>query len=230
MTLVEEWRDLGRRNRRSSAFSTSPETGASAGRRSRSWARRAAWAFAGTGLQNGSTFGLYGIEIDARSPHSPPRTQVLANIPDLFGPGYTAEMTYYEHWSGARVFSAGARLRRPGAPLARHRSAAGELLAAARRLTPPERVRPPPGSTSAEPRRRALGHPPAGISTAAHATDPPVVAEQPRGEIACQHPFRGSVRCSRSPRSSLFRPSPQPATSSSCRPPRSTSPPIPRRR
>jgi hypothetical protein len=33
---------------------------------------------------------------------------VLANIPNLFGPGYTAEMTYYEHWSGARVFSAGA--------------------------------------------------------------------------------------------------------------------------
>ena len=34
-------------------------------------------------------------------------TQVLATIPDLFGPGRTAEMTYYEHWSGAKVFSAG---------------------------------------------------------------------------------------------------------------------------
>jgi hypothetical protein len=34
--------------------------------------------------------------------------QVLATIPDLFGPGRSAEMTYYEHASGARVFSAGA--------------------------------------------------------------------------------------------------------------------------
>jgi hypothetical protein len=33
--------------------------------------------------------------------------QVLCNIPDLFGAGRTAEMTYYEHWSGAKVFSAG---------------------------------------------------------------------------------------------------------------------------
>jgi len=33
---------------------------------------------------------------------------VLARIPDLFGPGKSAEMTYYEHPSGARVFSAGA--------------------------------------------------------------------------------------------------------------------------
>ena len=33
---------------------------------------------------------------------------MLATIPNLFGPGRTAEMTYYEHASGARVFSAGA--------------------------------------------------------------------------------------------------------------------------
>jgi hypothetical protein len=33
---------------------------------------------------------------------------VLARIPDLFGPGRTAEMTYYETPAGARVFSAGA--------------------------------------------------------------------------------------------------------------------------
>ena len=50
---------------------------------------------------------MYGIEIDARSEVSPPDTQVLATIPDLFGPGRSAEMTYYEHWSGAKVFSAG---------------------------------------------------------------------------------------------------------------------------
>jgi len=33
---------------------------------------------------------------------------VLATIPNLFGEGRSAEMTYYEHESGARVFSAGA--------------------------------------------------------------------------------------------------------------------------
>ena len=56
----------------------------------------APWAFANTGLSNGSNFGLYGIEIDATNPASPPGTQVLARIPDLFGPGRSAEMTYYE--------------------------------------------------------------------------------------------------------------------------------------
>jgi hypothetical protein len=67
----------------------------------------APWAFTGTGLANGSSFGLYGIEIDARAPESPPETIVLAQIPDLMGAGRTAEMTYYETSGGARVFSAG---------------------------------------------------------------------------------------------------------------------------
>ena len=64
------------------------------------------WAFAGTGLRNGSTFGRYGIEIDARSPSSPPGTAVLARIPNLIG-RRDAEMTYYETPAGARVFAAG---------------------------------------------------------------------------------------------------------------------------
>ena len=64
------------------------------------------WAFAGTGLRNGSTFGRYGIEIDARAPSSPPGTRVLARIPDLIGT-HDAEMTYYETGAGARVFAAG---------------------------------------------------------------------------------------------------------------------------
>ena len=66
------------------------------------------WAFAGTGLRDGDTFGRYGIEIDARSPASPPGTQVLARIPDVIGPGRSAEMTYYETPAGAKVFAAGA--------------------------------------------------------------------------------------------------------------------------
>jgi hypothetical protein len=71
-------------------------------------ADRAPWLFAGTGLVNGSTFGRYGIEIDAVGAASPPGTVVLARIPDLLGPGKTAEMTYYETPAGAKVFDAGA--------------------------------------------------------------------------------------------------------------------------
>jgi hypothetical protein len=64
------------------------------------------WAFTGTGLTDGSTFGRYGIEIDARAPSSPPGTRVLARIPNLIG-RHDAEMTYYETPGGARVFAAG---------------------------------------------------------------------------------------------------------------------------
>jgi hypothetical protein len=62
---------------------------------------------AGTGLASGGTFGRFGIEIDATTTLSPPGTQVLAEIPDALGPGLTAQMAYYEHASGAKVFSAG---------------------------------------------------------------------------------------------------------------------------
>ena len=108
-TLVDEWRDLGRPE---AALLGNQYVASDRGQRRAPFtvvgADVAPWAFDGTGLANGATFGLYGIEIDARSPASPATTQVLATIPDLFGPGRTAEMTYYEHWSGAKVFSAGA--------------------------------------------------------------------------------------------------------------------------
>jgi hypothetical protein len=68
----------------------------------------APWALAGTGLEDGGTFGRYGVEIDARSPASPPGTLVIAHIPDLLAPGRSAEMSYYETPAGARVFAAGA--------------------------------------------------------------------------------------------------------------------------
>ncbi len=70
-------------------------------------AERAAWVFEGTGLANGSAFGRYGIELDARTEASPPQTILLAEIRDLMGPGRSAEMTYYETAAGARVFAAG---------------------------------------------------------------------------------------------------------------------------
>jgi hypothetical protein len=70
------------------------------------------WLWDGTGLGDGAPFGAfvggYGIEIDATTPESPPGTTVVAQIPDLFGPGISAQMTYYETVNGAKVFAAGA--------------------------------------------------------------------------------------------------------------------------
>ncbi len=75
-------------------------------------AAAAPWVWTGTDLVDGSTFGAYvggyGIEIDATTPESPPGTLVLAEIPDLYAPGVTAQMTYYETLAGAKVFAAGA--------------------------------------------------------------------------------------------------------------------------
>lgn len=72
----------------------------------------APWLWAGTGIVSGGTLGDavggYGIEIDTTTPVSPRETKILATIPDVFGPGLTAEMTYYATAAGARVFSAGA--------------------------------------------------------------------------------------------------------------------------
>ncbi|MGZ4414413.1 MAG: N,N-dimethylformamidase beta subunit family domain-containing protein [Gaiellaceae bacterium] len=65
------------------------------------------WAFRGTELAGGTSFGQYGIEIDARTTLSPHGIQVLARIPDIFGPGKSAEMTYYTTPRGAKVFAAG---------------------------------------------------------------------------------------------------------------------------
>src|SRR5439155_27017845 len=66
------------------------------------------WLLAGTGLAPGATFGRYGIEVDARTPDTPPGTQLVATIPDAVGPGPTAEMTYYETPSRANVLAPGA--------------------------------------------------------------------------------------------------------------------------
>jgi hypothetical protein len=68
----------------------------------------AGWLLAGTRLRTGSRLGSGGIEIDATTASSPHGIQVLAEIPNLFGPDYTAQMTYYETEAGAKVFAAGA--------------------------------------------------------------------------------------------------------------------------
>jgi N,N-dimethylformamidase beta subunit-like, C-terminal len=109
MTLIGRWRDLGR-----------PEA-ALIGSQYLDWyknrypnrpyvvvgARKARWLFAGTGLRNGSQIrGHFGIEIDHVAPSSPPQTEVIATIPNIF-PGETAQMTYYTTRRGAEVFNAG---------------------------------------------------------------------------------------------------------------------------
>jgi hypothetical protein len=66
----------------------------------------APWFWHGSGLRYGSPFGRYGIEIDERTAASPPGTRVLATIPDEFGPGLGADMTYYRD-GHAQVFDAG---------------------------------------------------------------------------------------------------------------------------
>jgi hypothetical protein len=68
----------------------------------------APWLFARTPLLQGGAWGDFGIEIDHTAPSSPPGTTVVASVPDLYGPGFTAQMTYYETAAGAKVFAAGA--------------------------------------------------------------------------------------------------------------------------
>jgi hypothetical protein len=109
MTKVQLWRNLGRPE---AALVGVQYAASDSGGRQGGYVVRAAatapWAFAGTGLSNGDAFGRYGIEIDSRTAASPPGTLLLASIPDLMGPGRTAEMTYYETPRGAKVFAAGA--------------------------------------------------------------------------------------------------------------------------
>jgi hypothetical protein len=65
----------------------------------------APWLFKGTGLQNGATFGSYGIEIDEPNTVSPDDTDVLADIPQEFG-DKAADMTIYR-MGRSTVFDAG---------------------------------------------------------------------------------------------------------------------------
>ena len=73
--------------------------------------RRADWLWAGTGLVRARPSATPSAATGSRSTtsprDSPPGTTVVAEIPDLFGPGLTAEMTYYETTNGAKVFAAG---------------------------------------------------------------------------------------------------------------------------
>ncbi len=113
MRRVKLWRDLGRPEAALLGVQyRANDNGSKQGVYTIVDTAAAPWLFEGTGLANGAPLGEmvggYGIEIDATSPVSPPGTRVLARISDLYGPGLTAEMTYYETEAGSRVFSAGA--------------------------------------------------------------------------------------------------------------------------
>jgi hypothetical protein len=109
MTKTRSWRNLGR-----------PEAGLIGvqylandhGTHRGPWRVRDAgavpWLFAGTKLERGSAFGNAGIEIDAPAASSPAQTKVVAMIPNVFRPGVSAYMSYYETKAGAKVFAAGA--------------------------------------------------------------------------------------------------------------------------
>ena len=109
MHLVGLWRDLGRPE---AALIGVQYRANDDGEHRAAWIVRHVetepWLFVGTGLRNGMRLGNAGIEIDRTSSASPRGTRVLAEIPNLFGPGLTAQMTYYETSRGAEVFAAGA--------------------------------------------------------------------------------------------------------------------------
>jgi hypothetical protein len=110
---IGEWRDVGRPEARLIGVQyRANDDGQRQGLFTVASTASAPWLWDATGVTDGSTFGQfvggYGIEIDATTPDSPPGTTVLAQIPDLFGPGISAEMTYYETPAGAKVFAAGA--------------------------------------------------------------------------------------------------------------------------
>jgi N,N-dimethylformamidase beta subunit-like protein len=109
MEKTEQWRDL---NRPEASLIGVQYRGNDDGGHRGAWIVRdadaAGWLFAGTGLHDGSSFGGGGIEIDKTGPDSPEGVQVVAEIPNIFGPGFTAQMTYYETPAGAKVFAAGA--------------------------------------------------------------------------------------------------------------------------
>ena len=108
VTKTKLWRDLGRPE--AALIGVQYRANGKAPRRP--WIVRrssaASWIFSGTGLSVGSPLAWGGVEIDQTTAESPRGAQVLAEIPNLFGPGMTAQMTYYETRAGAKVFAAGA--------------------------------------------------------------------------------------------------------------------------
>ncbi len=109
MSRVAKWRDVGRPE---AALVGVQYIGNDGGMHRDAYHVRhteaASWLFAGTGLTNGLSFGwAFGIEIDKSATSSPRDIRVLADLPNLLGPGKTGQMTYYKK-GRAKVFAAGA--------------------------------------------------------------------------------------------------------------------------
>ena len=106
---TKQWRDLGRPE---AALIGVQYRGNDRGTHRAPWTIRDTaaepWLFADTGLEAGMPLGNAGIEIDETAAASPRGTHVLADIRNLFGTGFTAQMTYYTTPRGAEVFAAGA--------------------------------------------------------------------------------------------------------------------------
>jgi hypothetical protein len=109
MTRIVKWRDIGRPE---AALLGVQYFHNDSGEHRGNWivrnAQRFAWLLQGTGLTNGGSISNGGIEADRMSSASPRSTRIVAEIPNLYGPGMTAQMTYYETKAGAKVFAAGA--------------------------------------------------------------------------------------------------------------------------
>lgn len=110
MTLIGQWRDLGRPEARLIGEQYYKNDN---GKHRGPWivqqtAARVPWLLENTNLITGSRFSSGGVEADRVSPFSPRNVTVIAKIENLYGDGLDADMTYYETRAGAKVFAAGA--------------------------------------------------------------------------------------------------------------------------
>jgi hypothetical protein len=110
MTRVAKWRDLGRPE---AALIGVEYYRNDMGEHRGPWvvrpaAKKLPWLIDGTGLTVGMEFSSGGIEADDITADSPKNVLVVAAIPNLYGDGRNADMTYYDTPAGAKVFAAGA--------------------------------------------------------------------------------------------------------------------------
>jgi len=110
MTRVAKWRDLGRPE---AALIGVEYYHNDMGEHRGPWvvrpaAKKLPWLIDGTGLTVGMPFSSGGIEADDVTSDSPKNVHVIADIPNLYGDGRSADMTYYDTAAGAKVFAAGA--------------------------------------------------------------------------------------------------------------------------
>jgi hypothetical protein len=110
MTRVAKWRDLGRPE---AALIGVQYYHNDFGQHRGPWvvtraAQRLQWLLDETHLRPGTPFASGGIEADDVTSASPKNIRIIADIPNLYGDGRNADMTYYESPSGGKVFAAGA--------------------------------------------------------------------------------------------------------------------------